>query len=227
MQIKNTIPIGQLLEQLPADSITLHDAHILRCTKDFLKNLRTEPEPRGEQFLFTQDVRMSLALELNDALAQIIKARIPRQRANAKVKLNEEERTELQAIKRSALEMREALEKFERICIDTAGFEVIGTFSDGERRRAKLEGGLPYVAEALHTLKTTRCRYVHLWEQMKGMEEYWTALNASCERWIAAAPQAPARGKAAGVHKGKALAAWLEACKKLGRDIAEELRNLK
>jgi hypothetical protein len=225
MQIKNTIPIPELLRQLPEGTITYIDLRCLSALKECVKALRTEHEGQEAPNLFTQDVRMALALELNDALAQIIKARIPRQRANAKAKPNEEERTELQALKRAALEMREALEKFERVCIDTAGFEPIGAPPDASRRRAKLDPAFDAVQTPLDVLQCTPTRHPRLKEQIEAMSAHWDALEASVTRWCGLT--SPSAGKAAGVHKGKALAAWLEACKKLGRDIAEELRNLK
>jgi hypothetical protein len=122
--------------------------------------------------------------------------------------------------------MREALEAFEKRAVFAAGREIAGMPADNEARERNLSPALDPVREALHTLKTTPCRYVHLWEQMKGMSENCEALERATSFWCNA-QNVRAEGKAAGVHKGKALADWLEACKKLGRDIAEELRNLK
>lgn len=238
MRIMTTIPIKDLLAQLPPNSIAYTDLRCLSAVKECIKALRAEYDSDPPS-LFTTEVRHALALELNDALAQIIKARIPKNpvgrprstaapaqeaKQEAKVQL-EAERKELQTLKRLNLELREALEKFERTCIDTAGLEPLGSLPDASARHAKLDPGLPLIHHALNTLADASFPRTEIEQQVTAMYTLYDELQLSVTRWCGTT--APAAGKAQGVHKGKALAGWLEACKKLGRDIAEELRNLK
>jgi hypothetical protein len=241
MKLKITPSIPELLRQLPEGTITYIDLRCLSALNDCVKALRTEHEGQEAPNLFTQDVRASLAAEINDALAQIIKARIPknaRGTVNKRVGLEKEweekraakaalkdKREDLQAVKRCVLEMREALEKFERICIDTAGFEPVGMPPDASRRHARLDPYLPILKNALDTLDDAPFPNTYIEEQVTAMYTLYDELQLSVNRWCAV--NAPSVGKAAGVHKGKALADWLEACKRLGRDVAECLRNLK
>jgi len=232
MKIKTTTPVKALLAQLPEGTITYIDLRSLSALNECIKALRTEHEGQEAPRMFTTDVRHAFALSINEALAQLIQTHIPRnpvgrpraagptlaqeadERRAAKAQL-EDERKELQAMKRGALEMREALEAFEKRAAAAAGAEPVGMPVDSEARARRLNTALDPVWTALDALQNTPCEHERL-----------QALNASCTNWCNATNVLTA-GKAAGVHKGKALADWLEACKKLGRDIAEELRNLK
>jgi len=136
----------------------------------------------------------------------------------------EEKRKELQTLKRFALEMRESLEAFEQACVQSAKLEIVGMPPDLVARQTKLTAALDPIAGAFSTLRTTPCASDRLQVQVQDMNENWAALTAATGRWCASPVAA---GKTGGVHKGKALPAWLDACRTLSRDIAEELRNLK
>jgi hypothetical protein len=226
MKIKIAQSIPELLRQLPEGTLAYIDLRCLSALKECVKALRTEHEGQEAPNLFLPDVRASLVLELNDALAQIIKARIPRQRANAKPKADDTERKELQDLKRAALEMREALEKFSETANAVATREVPGTPVVNADRHARLMPALDPVASAFSALRTAPTRSDRLRVQVQDMNANWNELSAATGRWCNVT-NVLSTGKAGGVHKYKALAAWLEACRRLSRDIAEELREIK
>ena len=103
--------------------------------------------------------------------------------------------------------------------------EPLGSLPDASARHAKLDPGLPIIKHALDTLIDASFPRTEFEQQVTGMYTLYDELQLSVNRWCGTT--APAAGTAKGVHKGKALAGWLEACKKLGRDIAEEIRDLK
>jgi hypothetical protein len=241
MKLKITPSIPELLRQLPEGSYIEDDAHILRFITSLMQQLRAMDDAPTPLLMFTTEVRQAFAVELTAALAQIIKARIPRNArgtVNKRVGLEREweekraakalidaERKELQDLKRANLEMREGLEKFEAWALGCAAREPVGAPPDASQRHERMDPALDALQTPLDLLQCTPVKHPRLKEQITAMDANWEALTESVNRWCAV--NAPAAGKAAGVHKGKALADWLEACKKLGRDIAEELRNLK
>ena len=222
MKIKTSIPIGELLARLPEGSVTAYDTDCLWAVRHCIKALRTDPSPDHDApFLFTYEMRHSLSLELTDAVAQIIQARIPRNgvgrpRTRGAVALD------LQTFKRRALEMTEALTKFEKKALAAAAAEMVRAPPDEAERRTRLAPALTTVFTALQTLNEAPCSHEHLSEQVTDMFTCYDDLKAAYERWCAST--VPAGGRESGVHKSNRLEAWIEASRKLSRDIAEELR---
>jgi hypothetical protein len=252
MKLRITPSIPDLLRQLPAGTVGQGDAQLLRHSNEYLKQLRAELLPDATTSLFTQDVRASLALEITDALVQIIKASIPKsprgrpplqhepaqkpsrlaqleqeweEKREAKAQLDAR-RKELQALKRSAMEMREALEDFEKRATYAAGAEIAGMPPNNEQRGKSLLPALGTVHDALAALRAGATGHDRLGDRAEAMLVNWNALHATTGYWCNATGVL-AEGKAGGVHKSNALAAWFEACRRLSRDIADELRELK
>ncbi len=239
MKIKTTTPIRELVAQLPPGTKTAADDAVGKTLKECITALR---EPIEGTNLFSTEVRHALALEITDAMAQIIQARIPKNARglpNKRIGLEQEweekreakaqaeaERRELQSIKRLALEMKEAVETFTKRATEAAAIEPVGMPPDNEARHRRLDPALVPLYNALDALRTGVESRDQLSARAEAMLAHYDALEAVTNRWCDV-QNMPAEGKANGVHKSRVLDAWLDACRTLSRDIAEALRELK
>jgi hypothetical protein len=242
VKLKIHPPISELLRALPEGTLTAFDLMCLRDIKAAITTLRCTPGINASlPTLFTTDVRAALAVELTAALAQIIAQQVPRTATGRPSKLpalreewaakREAAAAKAQALlveqlfKRRLLDLRETLDVFTERVTKAAARETVGSPVDGEARRIALYQAIDPVAAALAALREAETASQALREGVLALDPHLDALRASCTRWCNV--KGLSTGRAAGVHKGEALPAFVAACTALSRDVAEHIRTVK
>lgn len=230
MKLKPRSSIPELLAQLPPGCLTPTDTAVLRAAKALIHALRVPVDTTSTPYLFPPDTCAAFAVELTDALAQLIQARLPRRR-QGRPSMAAEHRDERERKRERA---NAAYQFKTRIASLTDALRAYGTrmkrywnAQTGEEHRA------PIAAPAIERVRAAHAALraavpddapTALTEALDDMDAIAQRLERVTAWWVTTT--AGASDESAGLHTHPSIAEWIDACRQLARENSVHLHNL-